>query len=119
MEGAHCSTAYRGLPYIGGQPLPATQTAWQRRGSWSSLSLSPRSGSRAVGTRLRGKCRRCISGFVARSGNPWRLIAPVTKRMYQRCANRRGRQRGTVAKPTRCSFRARSALAGRYILEPR
>ena len=64
MEGAHCSTVCRGLPYIGGQPLPATQTRWQRWGSWSSLSLSPRSGSRAVGTRLRGKCRRCISGFV-------------------------------------------------------
>jgi len=93
MEGAHCSTVYRGLPYLGGRPLPATHTSWQRWGSWSSLSLSPRSGSRAVGTRLRGKCRRCISGFVVRSGNLWRLIAPATKRMYLQCANRRERQR--------------------------
>jgi hypothetical protein len=28
------------------------------------------------------------------SGNPWRLIAPATKRMYLRRANRRGRQLG-------------------------
>jgi len=27
MEGAHCSTVYRGLPYLGGQPLPATHTS--------------------------------------------------------------------------------------------
>jgi hypothetical protein len=71
MEGAFCSTAYRGLPVVGGQPLPATHTPWQRRGSWSSLSLSLRSGSRAVGTRLRGKCRRCVSGFFMRTGSPW------------------------------------------------
>jgi hypothetical protein len=95
MEGAHCSTVCRGLPYIGGQPLPRHIMPWPRRGvRRSSLSLSPRSGSQAVGTRLRGKCRRCIPGFVMRSGNPWRLIAPATKRMYQRYTNRRERQRG-------------------------
>ena len=98
MERAHCSTVYRGLPYIGGQPLPATQTPWQRRGSWSSFSLSPRSGSRAVGTRLRGKCRRCISGFVMRSGNPWPLIAPAKKEDVFAFADLCGRQRGQLPK---------------------
>ena len=64
MEGTLFSTVYRGLPFIGGQPLPRHMMPWPRRGvRWSSLSLSPRSGNRAVGTLLRGKCRRCISGF--------------------------------------------------------
>jgi hypothetical protein len=87
MEEALCSTVYRGLPYIGGQPLPRHMCRGRKGGFVGPrFSLNPRSGSRAVGTRLRGKCRRCISGFVVRSGNPWRLIAPA--------ADCRGRQRG-------------------------
>jgi hypothetical protein len=80
MEGAHFSTVYRGLPVFGGQPLPHHMMPWRKGGSWSSLSLSPRSGGRAVGTLYRGKCRRCISGFVVGFGNPRRLIASATKR---------------------------------------
>jgi hypothetical protein len=53
MEGAHFSTVYRGLPFVGGQPLPAAPTLRQRWGSWSSLSLNPCSGSRAVGSLFR------------------------------------------------------------------
>jgi hypothetical protein len=53
MEGARSSTVYRGLPFFGGQPLPRHMVPWPHRGvSWSSLSLSPRSGNRAVGTRI-------------------------------------------------------------------
>ena len=52
MEGAHSSTVYRGLPAFGGQPLPRHKMPWPLWGVlWSSLSLSPRSGNRAVGTR--------------------------------------------------------------------
>jgi hypothetical protein len=43
-------------------------------GSWSSLSPSPRSGSRAVGILSRGKYRRCISGVGGGTGIPRRLI---------------------------------------------
>ena len=115
-EGAHCSTVYRELPYIGGQPLPATQTSWQRRGSWSSFSLSPRSGSQAVGTRLRGKCRRCISGFVVKVRQPLAAhCARNAEDVFAVCQSSRAAV-GTDANPTRCCIRARSAPAGRYIL---
>ena len=56
----------------------------------SRFSLSPRSGSQAVGIRKSGKFRRCMSAFrrrhaasfVVRSGNSRRLITPVTQRRF-------------------------------------
>jgi len=55
MKGAHFSTVYWGLPFVGGQPLLITHTPRRRRGSWSSLSLNPCSGRRKA---LRLKFRR-------------------------------------------------------------
>jgi hypothetical protein len=63
MEGALFSTVYRGCPFsVAGRSPPHHTVA--AGGLSSSLSLNPRSGSRAVGTLSRGKCRRCISSFV-------------------------------------------------------
>jgi hypothetical protein len=117
MEGAHCSTAYRGLPFIGGQPLPHHVMPWPRRGvRRSSLSLSPRSGSRAVGTRFRGKCRRCISGFVFEVRQPLAAHCARNEEDVSALCQPSRAAAGTDANPTRCCIRAQSALAGRYIL---
>jgi hypothetical protein len=69
MEGAHLSTVYRGLPYLGGQPLPRHMMPWPHRGVRGPRFPSTR--ARAVGpseSSLRGKCQRCVSGLVVRTG---------------------------------------------------
>ena len=64
MEGALFSTVYRGCLFsVASRSPPLIQSSNAFWGSSSSLSLSPRSGSRAVGSLLRGKVPAMHSVF--------------------------------------------------------
>jgi hypothetical protein len=72
MEGTLFSTAYQGLPFVGGQPLPHHNAPWPRlRGVRGPRYPSAR--VRAVGpseSSSGGKCRRCMSGVVVEPATP-------------------------------------------------
>ena len=85
-------------------PPPHDAVAALLGGSWSSLSLNPRSGSRAVGTLSRGKCRQCISGVVLGPVSPDNSTA---SRALGRHAIAPGTAAGTIVKETdRCALRS-------------
>jgi hypothetical protein len=80
-------------------PLPRNAVA-AKGGSWSSLSLSPRSGSRAVGSLLRGKCRRCLSGFACEVRHPLTTHRRPGGMKGKKIAH--GTATGAAIKDTRC-----------------
>jgi hypothetical protein len=119
MKEAFSSTVYRGLPFFGGQPLPVAHTPQQRRGSWSSLSLSPCSGSRAVGRRDALKFRRCMSGFLVRQPRPGTVWCPAALTTHhirnagEAFVDRRGQRQEQLSNQPAAVIHARSACAGR------
>jgi hypothetical protein len=70
MEEALFSTVYRGLPVVGGRPLPRHIMPWPRRGVRGPRYLSARARAFEPSESFEGKFRRCITGFIVRSGNP-------------------------------------------------
>ena len=70
MEGTLFSTVYRGLPFIGGQPVPPHDAVAALRGFVVLAIPQPAFGQSGRRNPLRGKCRRCVPGFVVGAGNP-------------------------------------------------
>jgi hypothetical protein len=110
MKVAFSSTVYRGLPFFGGQPLPVAHTPQQHRGSWSSLSLSPCSGSRAVGRRNALKFRRYMSGTV---WWPATLTTDHIRNEGEVVVDRDGWRQEQLSNQPAAVIHARSACAGR------
>ena len=76
MEGALSSTVYRGLPFIGGQPLPRHMMPWPRRGVRGPRFPSAR--ARAVGP-SESPVEASAGGaspVFERTGNPLNLHKP-------------------------------------------